>query len=240
VQAAAFRFPFLTETLSVAGRSIPLAIVHSHRARRYLLRAFPDGSARLTVPRGGSISEARKFAGRHQSWLQRQLQFFAARPQRPKDWRVGSTILFRGQFAKIEIAENRNAVCFADEIIPVADFASDLRPAIERHLRKLAAKELPPRVLEFAARHELRVARISIRNQRTRWGSCSPRGAISLNWRLIQTPAFVSDYIILHELMHLRQMNHSPQFWREVASVCPDFEIAKRWLKQNAGFLREN
>jgi Protein of unknown function DUF45 len=90
--------------------------------------------------------------------------------------------------------------------------AADLRPAIERHLWRLAAKELLPRVLEYAALHQLPVRRITVRNQRSRWGSASRRGTISLNWRLIQTPAFVRDYLVLHELMHLRHMNHSARF----------------------------
>jgi len=77
-----------------------------------------------------------------------------------------------------------------------------------------------------------------VRNQRTRWGSCSRRGVISLNWRLIQLPAFVSDYVVLHELMHRRQLNHSDKFWREVEQVCPDYRSAERWLKQHSGLLR--
>jgi hypothetical protein len=77
-----------------------------------------------------------------------------------------------------------------------------------------------------------------VRSQKSRWGSCSRRGTISLNWRLIQTPAFVSDYICLHELMHLRQMNHSPRFWREMERVCPDYRMAERWLKEHSGLLR--
>ena len=75
------------------------------------------------------------------------------------------------------------------------------------------------------------MSRVSIRNQRSRWGSCSSRGAIALNWRLIQMPAEVSDYVILHELMHLREPNHSRQFWREVAAVCDGWRDAERWLK---------
>jgi predicted metal-dependent hydrolase len=106
-----------------------------------------------------------------------------------------------------------------------------------KHLWQLAAAEFPPRVLELAAAHQLTVQRVTIRNQRSRWGSCSRRGTISLNWRLIQTPPYVRDYIILHELMHLRQMNHSARFWREVESVCPDYETAERWLKQHAALL---
>jgi len=77
-----------------------------------------------------------------------------------------------------------------------------------------------------------------VRNQRSRWGSCSHRGSISLNWRLIQAPPFVRDYILLHELMHLREMNHSPRFWSEVESVCPYYQVAERWLKAHSRLLR--
>jgi predicted metal-dependent hydrolase len=82
------------------------------------------------------------------------------------------------------------------------------------------------------------VRRVTVRNQRSRWGSCSRRGTISLNWKLIQAPPFVRDYIILHELMHLRQMNHSARFWREVENVCPEYQVAGKWLKQNSGLLK--
>jgi predicted metal-dependent hydrolase len=102
----------------------------------------------------------------------------------------------------------------------------------------LAARELPARVLELSARHQLTVRRITIRSQRSRWGSCSRHGTISLNWRLVQAPVFVRDYLVLHELAHLREMNHSPRFWREVARLCPNFAEAERWLKEHAGLLR--
>ena len=92
--------------------------------------------------------------------------------------------------------------------------------------------------MQFAAQHQLIVRRVSVRNQKSRWGSCSRKGTISLNWRLVQSPPFVLDYIILHELMHLRHMNHSTRYWREVQRVCPDYQNAERWLKQNAALLR--
>lgn len=233
------RQPAGADSLSVNGRSVPLAVVRSRRASRYLLRAFPDGSARLTIPRDGSFAEARRFAERNVEWLHRQLQFFAARPQRPKEWYIGGEFLFRGNLVKIESNGDANRIRFADESLKAGDFETDLRPAIERHLRKLAIKELPPLVFGFAEMHGLSVRTVSIRNQRTRWGSCSPNRSISLNWRLIQTPPFVRDYIILHELMHLLEMNHSARFWREVERVCPDYEVARQWLKQNSGFLRD-
>ena len=86
-------------------------------------------------------------------------------------------------------------------------------------------------------RHDVTVMRVTVRDQRSRWGSCSRRGAISLNWRLIQLPGPVCDYVILHELMHRRQLNHSAAFWREVKAVCPDHAAAERWLKQHAALL---
>ncbi len=223
--------------LAVGGRQIPVVILRNPRARRYVLRLRPDGSARVTVPRGGSVAEAQRFAERNQPWLARQIQRQDARPKISTEWRVGTEIFFRGTLVKIDPGSN-GVICFAGENIKVANLGADLRPAVERHFRRLAAKELPPKILEFAARHELTVRLVSVRNQKSRWGSCSRRGTISLNWRLIQTPEFVRDYILLHELMHLRQMNHSPRYWREVERVCPDYEIAERWLKQHASLLR--
>ncbi len=91
----------------------------------------------------------------------------------------------------------------------------------------------------LASRNGFTVNRVTVRNQRTRWGSCSRRGTISLNWRLIQTPDYVRDYIALHELAHLRHMNHSRRFWQEVERLCPDYRSAERWLKQNRGILHQ-
>jgi predicted metal-dependent hydrolase len=78
---------------------------------------------------------------------------------------------------------------------------------------------------------------VTVRNQRSRWGSCSAGGTVSLNWRLVQAPESVRDYIIYHELMHLREMNHSHRFWARVEEVCPGWRDAERWLKRNGSLL---
>ncbi len=226
--------------LTVSGRRVPLDIVRSPRARRYLLRLRPDGSARVTIPNRGSLAEGRRFAERSTEWLARQLAKHSTRPILPASWRLGIAILFRGD--SIVVAADANApttaIRLGDEHIPVPQIDADLRPSITRHLRQLAAVELPRRTFDLAAAHRLTVKRVTVRNQRTRWGSCSRRATISLNWRLIQAPSFVSDYIILHELMHLREMNHSSRFWREVKQVCPDYLTAEKWLKQHASLLK--
>jgi predicted metal-dependent hydrolase len=228
------------EVLALAGGQIPLALIRNPRARRYILRLHQDGHARVTIPRSGSASEARRFAERNKAWIEGQLQRLASVSNRPNEWRVGTEILFRDEAVKVEVSINGecSSVRFGSEALKVTDSAADLRGKIERHLWKLAAKELPPRVLEFAATHQLQVGRVSVRNQKSRWGSCSRRGTISLNWRLVQAPRFVSDYIIVHELMHLRQMNHSPRFWHEVARAFPMYQAAEHWLKHHTSLLR--
>jgi len=104
----------------------------------------------------------------------------------------------------------------------------------ERAQRDRANVDLPARLLELAARHGLAVSRISIRNQKWRWGSCSRRAHICLNWRLIDMPHSVRDYVMIHELMHLKRMDHSPRFWKLVAQACPDYQHARRWLRAHA------
>jgi predicted metal-dependent hydrolase len=101
----------------------------------------------------------------------------------------------------------------------------------ERILRARAKRELPRRLLELAALHGLAVTRVSVRNQRWRWGSCSRSGHICLNWRLVKMPDAVRDYVMLHELMHLKRMDHSPKFWKLVEKVCPDFQTSRLYLR---------
>ena len=107
----------------------------------------------------------------------------------------------------------------------------DVSPGVERELRDRARRELPARLLELAADHGLKVARVSVRNQRWRWGSCSRKGHICLNWRLVQMPESVRDYVMIHELMHLKRMDHSPKFWKLVAGAYPDFKSARASLR---------
>ena len=98
-------------------------------------------------------------------------------------------------------------------------------------LRELAKRELPARLMDLAAQHGHTVAGVSVRNQRSRWGSCSPSGRISLNWRLVQVPPLVRDYVLLHELTHLAVSNHSPKFWKALDAVCPWHREARAWLR---------
>lgn len=223
------------EFLAVDSRQVPLMFVRHRRARRYVLRLRPDGVARVTVPRGASLLEARRFAERNLPWLRAQFEKLAARPKSPSPWHIGTSILLRGEMVQIQAGANGDSglARVGTETVHVEDVQADLRVPIQLYLWNLAAGEFPTRVLELAAIHQLHVRRVTVRNQRSRWGSCSRRGTISLNWRLIQAPPSVRDYVILHELAHLREMNHSPRFWQLLEQFCPDYRAAEQWLKSH-------
>jgi predicted metal-dependent hydrolase len=221
--------------LQVGNDTLAIHVVRNARARRYVLRLTRDGQLRVTVPRGGSIREAIAFTHRQSAWIARQREKFQERDS--SEWRAGTEILFRGELHALRHDEPTQEWLFADQRF-VATPEQPLRALVERHLWAVAARELPPRVEELAVQHGVSIRRITVRNQRSRWGSCSVRGTISLNWRLIQTPLLVRDYIILHELMHVRQMNHSARFWREVEVVCPEWREAERWLRKHSRLIR--
>ncbi len=168
--------------------------VRHPRARRYIVRVRRNGTVRVTIPRRGSMREARAFADGQRAWIERQLRRLERERADPRE-------------------------------LPVS--AGELR-----EIRRRASSELPARLMELAVEHGLRVTRVSVRNQRCRWGSCSPSGHICLNWRLVTMPPSVRDYVMIHELMHLKRMDHSPRFWQLVARACPWYQEARRWLRR--------
>lgn len=109
--------------------------------------------------------------------------------------------------------------------------AEPVAPSDLRRLRQNAREQLTPRLLELAGTLGLVVTKVSIRNQRLRWGSCGPNGHICLNWRLVKMPSWVRDYVLIHELMHLKRQDHSPAYWQLVAGAYPGYESARRWLR---------
>ena len=205
--------------------------VRVRRARKYILRVRPDGSLRVTIPRGGSRRDAEAFLRRHQEWVAAERLRVAER-HAPVEWRAGDAIPLHGELTTIRVHESAHGqmVVVGEQRVRIAAGVVNVRPAVELALRRIASRELVPRLQALASEHALTVDRVTIRNQRSRWGSCSRRGVIALNFRLVQMPPAVCDYVLLHELMHLRQQNHSRRYWRLVEAVCPDYREAERWL----------
>ena len=224
-----------TQTLPVYGSIFVwkhgwrVQMIRHLRARRYLLRLAPDGVARLVVPRAGNRAEALRFLGAHEAWLQKRFQDWQSRQQ---PWVNGRKFQLRGiaVVLRVERAHTGAVLRFGDEIVLAAP-AEDYREAVHARLRAIATRELTARTKELAREHGIELRRITVRAQKTRWGSCSSRGIISLNWKLICAPPMVQDYLIVHELMHRHEMNHSSRFWKRVLTAFPKYREAETWLK---------
>jgi predicted metal-dependent hydrolase len=218
----------------------------SSRARNYRLTLRRDGIAVATIPVRGSEREAVRFVELHREWLDRARERQRRRPRGAEVWTIGTQVLWRGAMQEIRVAApvvdgsrtgERPRVCLAADVFRVPAFEGDLRPTLEAHFARKAKIELPARTWELAAVTGVDVKHVTVRDQRSRWGSCSANGTISLNWRLVQTPESVRDYIICHELMHLREMNHSARFWARVEEVFPRWREAESWLKRNGSLV---
>lgn len=227
------------------GILMPLApkLVRHPRARQYVLRVLPDGTPRVTMPRWGSKRDALAFLEAQRDWVARQRakQAERGRVAPSRDWPDGRQLLLGGRVSTLRRGSaGRAGVIETDDalvVTPRPRDGDDLRPVASAWMLARARRVLPPRLLALAGQFELAVSHIAIRNQRARWGSCATGGRISLNWRLIQTPDDVRDYVLIHELMHLRQPNHSARFWALVAKVCPGHEASRRWLRAHEAAL---
>ncbi|MEY4691132.1 MAG: hypothetical protein RIT19_1457 [Verrucomicrobiota bacterium] len=222
-----------SETVLVGATSVEVHFIRHPRARVFRLTLCRDGSGRVTLPRYGSMPGARNFLLQHVQWLAERARIQRANTG-PTDPSKGPVqIRFRGEFEAVSVSEDGKTLCIGTHPMPMPRLKERDLPARARAaLQRLAQRELPQRVQELSATHGIPVSTISVRAQRTRWGSCSPRGEISLNWRLVQVPEWVRDYVILHELAHRRHLNHSPRFWQEVERLCPGYEAAEAWLRE--------
>ena len=225
--------PSTSESRSPSPQAEPsVEFVRMRRANRYIIRVRPDGSLRVTIPRGGSQRHAQVFLEEQRRWAERERLRVLAQ-HAPARWIEGNTILLRGRRVRLAVIRE-DGVPWLDvdgERLLLREVSDDLRPAAEACLTRIARRELIPRLQELARIHELSVTRVSIRNQRSRWGSCARSGAVALNFRLVQTPDAVRDYVLIHELMHLKQQNHSKRFWRLVEAACPEYRGSEHWLR---------
>jgi len=211
-----------------------VAFCRRRNARRYIVSLDRYGRIRVTIPQGGTRREALNFVRENGAWLREQQRKREELLENSK-LKQGDKIWYRGDKHALEVSKDwgRPVLRFADQRIFLSDENIDLARPLGARFRLLAKKELPERTRELAGRFELLPSKVSIRDQRTRWGSCSSSGEISLNWRLIMVPNRVADYIIIHELMHMLEMNHSPRFWDLVEAACPEFRERENWLESN-------
>lgn len=202
-------------------------------ARRLSLRVSRlDGRVTMSLPKWTPIREARNFAWEKESWIRQQL---AQRPE-PVVPIFGSQILFQGHLTPI-IQVPKGPARFQDGqfMLPGTPEKSTLRLAAL--LKELARDRINRACEHYADALGTSYQRISLRDTRSRWGSCSSAGSLMFSWRLIMAPPDVLDYVAAHEVAHLLEMNHSAAYWANVARVCPGYKAPRQWLRQNAAVL---
>lgn len=211
-----------------------LVRLRRHRqARRYTLRIqAATREVVLTMPPRGSLNEAKAFANKHSAWIAARL----GRLAKAVPFRDGIEVPLRGMMHRIvHRAQARGTVWSETDwrgsrLICVAGDRPHLARRVGDFLRREARRDLETASRKYAARLGVNLKRVSVRDQTSRWGSCSTTGVLSFSWRLILAPPYVLDYLAAHEVAHLVEMNHSPRFWRLVGRMCPSLGRAKVWL----------
>ena len=205
----------------------------SARARRVRVTVDPRGRVEVVLPRRVPQRAAAEAVVELRPWIDRRLAEAAAVRERLAA-RAG-TVPYLGATLRLAPQEGRTRVHRRGEVLHVP--AGDARPALERWYRRAARAEVAPRLDAAVAALGTAYTRLTIRDQRTRWGSCSAQGAIAINWRLLLAPPEVLDYVIWHEACHLVVHDHSAAFWALVRSKTGDQREARRWLHLNGTLL---
>jgi predicted metal-dependent hydrolase len=240
-RALLYRRPTEPQTLAVKFGSQIFAIrLRRHRrARRYTLRIHPsDREAILTMPPRGTLVDAKDFAQRHGAWIAARL----GRLPKAAPFHPGTLVPLRGIMHKIVHRAGRGTVWTetresGEKIICVAGEIEHIDRRVHDFLKREARADLQKAAQHYAEALGVKVKRISIRDQSSRWGSCTSAGSLSFSWRLILAPSYVLDYLAAHEVGHLVEMNHSARFWKVVGKACPATERAKAWLDTHGNDL---
>lgn len=203
------------------------------RARRYTLRIHPsDREAILTMPPRGTIVEAKDFAQRHGAWIAARL----GRLPKAAPFLPGTVVPLRGIPHRIVHRAGIRGTVWTEmrdsgeKIICVAGDIAHIERRVHDFLKREARRDLQRAAEAYAGVLGVKVKRLSIRDQSSRWGSCTSAGSLSFSWRLILAPPFVLDYLAAHEVAHLVEMNHSARFWKVCGRICSSVERAKKWL----------
>lgn len=234
-----------TPTFTIGESAIPVSVRRSIRARHMRLTVKLEGSqVILTLPRLATVNQARRFAQSKTSWIEKQWKKVQKNQsqQIKHKYEPGEKFYYLGEevvlcicsdqihkHQKIRVRENSLIICL--------EGTKKTKEMIEDFYRKKASEIIHDRLQYFNEHYQFIYHRVTFRNQKTRWGSCSAKGNLNFNWRLAMAPIEVIDYVVVHELCHLEQMNHSPQFWALVSQLIPTYKVRRKWLREKSHLL---
>lgn len=226
-------------TVNVAGRALPLTIRSDQRATRLTLRIEPGGRAlRMTVPLGVPFRDVEDFLERHHGWLASRLANLPSETGLAK----GGTIMLRGVSHRI-VATGKlrglteTSVIEGEPVLLVSGEQQHVGRRLSDFLKKEARRDLEDLARLHARASGKRIASISLKDTKSRWGSCTHDGKLSFSWRIVMAPPLVIDYLAAHEVAHLTEMNHGPRFWALCEKLCPGTKDARAWLKRHGSAL---
>jgi predicted metal-dependent hydrolase len=228
------------------GQMVPYRIRISSRARVLHLVIRQESGLEIVAPRGTRRRQIEEALHQKASWILKTMQRVVAIPP-IKD---GREFAFIGRTVKLCLVANpagktpHPMITAAGDTLLLHIQESDrenqevLRAALEGWYRQRAHEIIPERLITANKVFGFRYGRVTIKEQKSRWGSCSRAGNLNFNWRLLLAPVPVLDYVLTHELAHLKELNHAPAFWRLVAQGCPDYKLQRRWLREHGHTLR--
>lgn len=234
--------------IRVQGTDIEYRVSKTRRNRHIRLTVSGRNGVHISAPRGVPERDLHAMVREKATWILERLRHFHEIELRQPRWKYahGERLLLLGEWKSLHIEpweQNTGSIMLQDSNVLISlphSLCRDetvIADLFHRWLRNWARIELPRRVALQAARMEVTPAGISVRAQRSRWGSCSAAGNISLNMRLLHAPASVLDYVIIHELAHLRELNHSARFWKIVETYCPERQAHRKWLHEHTWLL---
>ncbi len=232
-------------SVSLDGRRVGYTIRVSPKAKRLRIGVTPEAGLVVIAPRGFDLSQLPDLLKTKERWILRHVEQAELMKLRcaPSALENRAQLPYRGGSLTLRVTTHGSedgAASRRDGVLQVRlspTGGGSLRPLVEAWYRAEARRIITERVDALATQFEVSYGKIYIRNQRARWGSCSSRRNLSINWRLIMAPPEIMDYILIHELTHLEQMNHSARFWQLVAARCPDYRIRQVWLKERGATL---
>lgn len=221
----------------LAGRVVRCTLRRSTRARWVSCFIRPESGLVVTLPPHAAPRDAETFLLQHQGWVLREMDLWTQRwAQMPRPWPYGPSLLYRGEGHEVVVRRARSGGVDRTserQLLVRAPSAGipGVRRVLQRWLQEEAAAALSRRVEALGTLMGLRAKRLYVRNLRASWGRCWQGGALSFNYRLIMAPPRILDYVVVHELAHIREPNHSPRFWQVVAGHFPAHRSARDWLR---------
>ncbi len=228
------------QTLEIDGRSVVVEFRRNAQARRLVMRMLKKGvGVSVTLPPGVGDAQALAFVQAHEGWIKAQLKTM---PE-AVPFATGSTVPFLDELheivhdGKLRGAVRNTVDTDGQCIIEVSGAPEHIERRINDWMKREARKALAMCCARHAETLGLKYSKLTVRDQSSRWGSCSSRGTLSFSWRLIMAPYPVLDYVAAHEVAHLAEMNHSDRFWRLVETAFPDMKSSRQWLRKNGSRL---